>query len=260
MQAGLHRFGTDFGNHDADRQFFPRDEMAPRYLAEKARVLARHPERFACDLRDETEQAALEGARGWLVATLSAEGYGDVSTQPLSEVGRGLCEDFAVIGREPSGADRVLCVHACFPGGWRPEHVVGRSFLQVHAAVPAFDAVAVKAASLTSAMVSRGPYVRFVWTIAADDELDHHPEQGGQRAWDSATPRGYLRVERQITVPLPSVSSSLFLIRTYCYAFDELSAEQRGVLRAALERMPADVARYKRLDAALPFALALLSA
>lgn len=258
MQAGLHRFGTDFGNGEADRRFFPLDGTAPRYLAEKARVLARHPERYACDVRDENDARALEAARAWLVATLSVEGYGDVSGLTLCELGRGLCEDFAVMMVDPSGADRMLGVHACFPGGWRPEHVVGRSFLQVHAAVPAFGTVAAKSSALTAAMLTRGPYVRFVWTVSADDDLDHHPDQGRQQAWDSSTERGYLRVERQITVPLPEVAASVFLIRTYCYAFDELGDERRRVLRSALQQMPADVLRYKRLESGLPFALARL--
>ncbi len=258
MQPGLHRFGTDFGNQDADRLFFPRDDTAPRYLAEKARVLASHPSRYACDVRDGRDESALEAARVWLAATLRDEGYDDYSQLSLSELGLRLCEDFAVVVLEPSGADRVVGVHACFPGGWRPEQVVGRSFLQVHAAVPAFGAVAAKAAGLVSAMTSRGPYVRFVWTVSADAELDHHPEQGLGRAWDDATRPGFLRVERQITVPLAAASASLFLIRTYCYGFDELDTEQRRVLRSALEQMPEEVLRYKRLDSALPYALALL--
>jgi dimethylamine monooxygenase subunit A len=258
MQAGLHRFGTDFGNGDADRRFFPRDGAAPHYLAEKARVLASHPERHACDAHDEGDARALDAARAWIATTMSAEGYGDVSGLTLSGLGLRLCEDFAVMVMDSSGADRMLCVHACFPGGWRPEHVVGGSFLQVHAAVPAFGAVAAKSSGIIGAMLTRGPYVRFVWTVAADDELDHHPDQGRQRAWDASTERGYLRVERQVTVPLPSVAASVFLIRTYCYAFDELGDERRRVLRSALEQMPADVLRYKRLESGLPFALALL--
>jgi len=258
MQAGLHRFGTDFGNGDADRQFFPRDQEAARYLGEKARVLESYPERNASDVRDAVDAAALTSAHAWLVSTLRAEGHGEPSALTLTELGRQLCEDFAVIRREPAGADRVVFVHACFPGGWRPEHVVGHSFVQVHAAVPGFETVAVKAPHLVSAMVSRGPYVRFVWTITADDELDHHPEQGRRAAWSSDTPRAFLRVERQVTVPLSNASASVFLIRTYLYDFEALSAEQRRILASALAQMPPEVVRYKRLDSALPRALELL--
>ena len=107
-------------------------------------------------------------------------------------------------------------------------------------------------------MVERGPYVRFVWTISADDELDHHPDQGRRSAWSARTPRGFLRVERQVTAPVPEQPASVFLIRTYLYGFDELSAEQRATLSLALAQMRPEIVRYKRLEAALPRALELL--
>lgn len=258
MQAGLLRFGTDFGNGEADRRYFPRDDSAERYLSDKARVLASHPGRNLLDVREPGDADALVAAQAWFSSTLRAESYGDFSKLELSEIGRELSEDFAILRLTPEGADRVLCLHACFPGGWRPERVIGGSFLQVHAAVPAFARVAARSASLTSAMVSRGPYVRFVWTISADDELDHHPDHGYRSGWSAATPRGFLRVERQVTVPLPTASASVFLIRTYLYGFDELTPEQRSTLSSALSNMPAEIARYKRLEAARPRAIELL--
>ena len=56
-----------------------------------------------------------------------------------------------------------------------------------------------------------------------------------------------LRVERQITLPLRAASASLFLIRVYHYAWDELSADQRAVLRTSLEAMPQELRNYKSL-------------
>lgn len=258
MQAGLHRFGTDFGNGEADQRFFPVDDDTPRYLAEKARVLREHPERSLGDVREPADEAALAAAEAWLTSTLASERGAPASASTLTELGREVSEDFAVLRLQSSGIDRVVWVHACFPSGWRPEHVVGQSFVQVHATIPAFEAVAAKSASLVSAMVSKGPYVRFVWTITADAELDHHPEQGRRRAWSDETSRAFLRVERQITVPLPSAAACVFLIRTYLYGFDELGLEQRALLSSALQQMPGDVARYKRLTGALPRALELL--
>jgi len=259
MQPGLHRFGTDWGNGEADRRFFPLDEDGERYLREKSRILTAYPERIASDVRDPLDEAAATAAQRWLSETLDAEGHGDRAAPSLAELGRNLCEDFAVVRLHPSGADRVIHVHACFPSGWRPEHVVGRSFVQVHAAIPAFGAVAAKAPSLVSAMVSRGPYVRFVWTISADAELDHHPDQGKRADWSAHTTRGFLRVERQVTVPLGGSSASVFLIRTYLYPFEELNRDRRHILRRALELMPSDIVRYKRLEGAIPRALELLS-
>jgi hypothetical protein len=257
MQPGLFRFGSDFGNGEADRRFFPRDDTSARYLAEKARVLAAHPERDAHVTLNADEQRSIDAAAAWFSRQLATEGLVAAAAAPLHELGRELVEDFAILKRD-AGADRVLWLHACFPSGWRPEHVLGKSFAQIHAGIPGIEQVLAKSQSLVEAMSERGPYVRFVWTVTADDELDHHPNQGRRRDWSTLARRGFLRVERQTTVPLPHVGASVFLIRTYLYGFDELAAEQRGTLRTALERMPPEILRYKRLEAALPRALELL--
>jgi hypothetical protein len=260
MQAGLVRFGTDFGNGDADQCYFPRDETTAHYLAEKARILAAHPARDACSIASQLDEACVAQAQAWLEQTHRQEGHAALSGLSRAVVGRELVEDFAVLGLDDTGADRTLWLHACFPSGWRPEHVIGQSFAGIHARIPAFEAVARKARSLVEAMVKRGPYVRFVWTISADDELDHHPDVGQRQPWSASTPRGFLRVERQTIAPLPLAESAgcIFLIRTYQYGFDELSPEQRGILASALERMPPEILRYKALSSALPRALELL--
>jgi hypothetical protein len=260
LQPGLFRFGTDFGNGEADQRFFPRDASTPRYLAEKARVLAAFPERDAHVIGSEAEQRSVDAAHGWLARTLAAEGLSRAASAPLAELGRELVEDFAILQRDASGADRVLYLHACFPSGWRPEQVLGRSFQQIHQRIPTIASVLAKSRSLVDAMIERGPYLRFVWTIAADDELDHHPEQGRRAPWSPAPTRAFLRVERQTTVPLPEADASVFLIRTYLYGFEQLSPEQRADLRRALELMPPELRQYKRLEDALPRALELLSA
>ena len=258
MSAGLARFGTDFGNGEADQRFFPRDATTPRYLAEKARVLAAQPAREAFDAVGTADEACVAAAQAWFRETLLREGHTTTAGLARAELGRELVEDFAVLRRDDTGADRVLWLHACFPSGWRPEHVIGHSFAQIHARIPAFDAIAQKTPSLVEALVTRGPYVRFVWTVTADDELDHHPQEGRRLAWSATTARGFLRVERQVTVPLPAVAGCVFLIRTYLYDFAELPREKRDILARALEQMPPELARYKSLTTALPRAIELL--
>ncbi len=221
-------------------------------------MLAAHPERDGCSIRDELDEQSVAAGQAWLSDTLRAEGLATTSPASRAALARELVEDFALLRRGVDGSDRVLWLHACFPSGWRPEHVLGQSFARIHAHIPAIDAVATKAASLVDAMVTRGPYVRFVWTISADDALDHHPEQGQRQAWSPLTPRGFLRVERQTTVPLPERSACIFLIRTYLYGFDELSGEQRATLAQALARMPPELVGYKALTQAVPRALELL--
>lgn len=257
MQPGLFAFGTDFGNGEADRRFFPRDDSSARYLAEKARVLAAHPARNAHAVTSVEEQRSVDAAASWLAQQLTTEGLDRAARTPLSELGRELVEDFAILHADEAG-DRLVWLHACFPSGWRPEHVLGKSFAQIHAGIPGIEQVLAKSQSLVRAMSERGPYVRFVWTVTADDELDHHPKEGRRSPWSEQSPRGFLRVERQTTVPLPHAAASVFLIRTYLYAFDELTLGQRATLKSALERMPPDMLRYKRLEGALPRALTLL--
>jgi dimethylamine monooxygenase subunit A len=254
MQPGLFRFGTDFGNGALDQQLLPRDAEHERYLAEKRRVLGRYPESCSIAPVGDAEQAALEAARQVIVQAARREGHPDLSARSLFELGLELAEDFAVLTR----ADRAALVHVCFPSGWRPTDVVGRSFVEIHRHVPAFRGVAEKAPSLVDAMLTKGPYVRFVWTLSADDELDHHPDHGRRAAWTPATERAFLRVERQTTVPVAGGAASLFLIRTYLYELSELSAEQRATLSTALGLMPPEVAAYKQLTGAIPRALELL--
>jgi dimethylamine monooxygenase subunit A len=258
MQAGLFRFGTDFGNGEADQRYFPRDESGPRYLAAKARILSRYPERDSSVAESEGERACLRAARAWFFETLSAERQDEAARASTSELGRHLMEDFAVVHRAPDGNDRVLWLHACFPSGWRPSQVIGQSFTRIHSVIPGSEALIQKAPSLVEAMVGRGPYVRFVWTLSADDELDHHPEQGARLPWSETTARAFLRVERQTLVPLPNASGSVFLIRTYLYELAELSREQRRTLALALAQMPPAIAAYKGLTEAIPRALSLL--
>lgn len=259
MQPGLFRFGTDFGNGEADQRYFPRDDTTARYLSEKARVLASFPDRQARASSTPELERGLAAAARWFTETLAQEGLAAAARAPLDQLGQELVEDFVILQRDEDGADRAVGVNVCFPSGWRPEQLLGRSFEQIHRVIPGIAAVLSKSRSLVDAMVERGPYVRFVWTITADAELDHHPEQGRRASWSPATPRGYLRVERQTTVPLRAVNASVFLIRTYLYGFDELSLAERATLASALQQMPAEMLRYKRLEAALPRALELLA-
>ena len=80
-------------------------------------------------------------------------------------------------------------------------------------AVPTFANRQRNAENLAKAMCTKGPFVRFVWTVCGDNLLDHHPSTYRPK-WDGAT-GGYLRVERQTTVPLENCA--VFLIRTYLY-------------------------------------------
>lgn len=259
MKPGLRPFGkTDFGNGVADRLFFPRDDDLQRYIAQKARVLTASAGRSASDIRGANDERVMAAATRWFSNTLRAEGYAEASTLPLADAGRLFAEDFVVFSCPRNDAERAILVHVCFPSAWYPERILGWTFLRIHGPVPAFDAIRKKSTSLVSSLVRRGPYIRFVWTVTADDELDHHPVEGHRLGWSPTIASAFLRVERQVTVPLSAASGFIFLIRTYLYPFADLSAEQRTILARALELMPPDIVRYKNLVDAIPRLLELL--
>ncbi len=259
MKAGLFAFGTDFGNGVEDCRYFQLDEQHARYVAAKAKVSsARH---WA------VEEAGLEhvhdAALQWFRTTLQREHPGLLPTsrggsllERYDEILSRVQEDAALIHRG-DGAGRALMMHVCFPSGWRPEALSGASFKRIHQPVPGFGGERL-GQSMMDAMIDRGPWVRFVWTVSADDLLDHHPADVQRAAWTAETRRAWLRVERQVTVPLRSVDSSVFLIRTYLYPVDSLTPEQRHILATALQGLPDEIAAYKGLLAGRTRMLQLL--
>ncbi len=245
MLPGLRHFGTDFGNGERDRMFYQRDDEAERYRLAKQTLAAER--NFALDETD-AQREAHAAVLAWMADTIRREHPGVVSKegQTYESIALAVQEDFAVIQRLPGDADRTIAVSVASPSGWRPESIAGASFRQIHRPVPGFGDVDAANDSMLTSMIERGPYVRFVWTVTADDYLDHHPELGTRKAW-SEDGEGWLRLERQVTVPFAAVGASLFLIRTYLYRFETLSEQQRRALATALEQMPADVAAYKGL-------------
>ncbi|UJR85652.1 heme-dependent oxidative N-demethylase subunit alpha family protein [Sandaracinus amylolyticus] len=248
MQAGLIRFGTDLGNGARDRLFFQIDDERPRYLAAKR---ASPPSRHVIAGEDAIAQRARDAALAWMRDTLATEAP-DVlreadadrdARDPLEAIARAVQEDLAVL-EHGGGEGRAVALDVRFPSGWRPELLAGASFSRIHAPVPGFAKDDRVSRSMVASMIGRGPYVRFVWTLSADDALDHHPDAGLRRGWDDAA-RAWLRVERQITVPLEG--ASVFLIRTYLYDVATLDEAQRDVVREALRVMPEELRDYKKL-------------
>jgi len=269
MRPGLFKLGRDFGNGQADELFFQKDAAHDVYLEQKRLILSRHPERLAWVAEPETEQRLNavgrwmleQGARelGGLAPGLpQAFQAGEASRRAWYDLSCAVQEDFAVVDLQSDGTDRLALLSVCFPSGWQPERLLGKSFHHVHAPVVEFDEVAQKSEQLVRAMVERGPYVRFVWTVTADGRLDHHPLQAPRDPWTKEC-RGYLRVERQVTVPFAALRMSLFLIRTYLYPFSELSSAERSTLLSAVQQLSPAILAYKGLSDGLPWVMEKLA-
>ena len=252
MAASLLRFGTDFGNGPVDEQYFQVDGQRERYLAGKR--VAPAARRFVVG-DDERAKRSRAEALDWMRQTLGAEhpsllaeiDADDEALDPFDAVARHVQEDFALLEAGEDDEGRTLVADVRFPSGWRPERLREASFRAIHEPVPDFPPDARAARGMVRAMVDRGPYVRFVWTVGADAALDQHPERGERLAqWDQAK-EAFFRVERQVTVPLPRTRSSVFLIRVYVTPLADLSREERARLVRALQVMPERVRAYKSL-------------
>lgn len=258
MVAGLKRFGTDFGQGAADARYFQLDGERPAYLAAKRRA---PPGRHLLAGDDASAERARSAGLSWLRATLQAEAPAllheaerdETARDPLEAIAFAVQEDIAILAAGDDYTGRMVALDVRFPSGWRPERLAGASFAGLHEKVPGFLANDAVARSMVATMVERGPYVRFVWALARDAQLDHHPDAMPV----VETPDWHLRVERQVTVPLPADKASVFLIRTYLYPIDSLSGAQREIIVEALRVMPDDVRAYKGLPDAATFSRAL---
>ena len=152
--------------------------------------------------------------------------------------------DLAVVRRE-GARDWSAYLHVCQPSHWRPEEKIGQPFVATHAPIPHFEKVIAAAPKLVEAMVSRGPWVRFVWGFETDTELDHHPDRAPGRAF--ASKPFVVRVERQVLIPLPERGASIFLIGVGFVSKEDILADE-GLwrpLRAALGGMTPQAREYK---------------
>lgn len=261
MVAGLRAFGADFGQGMHDQRYFQRDSERARYLTEKRR--AAHDRHWLAG-DDAEAKLARAAALRWLRDTLAREDpqalaeadHDRDARDPFDAIARAVQEDFAVICAGEHGDGRTVALDVRFPSGWRPERLAQASFHAIHQPVPGFADHELAARSMVRAMVERGPYVRFVWTLCRDDVLDHHPDRADAGSWEHVE-RLFLRVERQVTVSLAAAQSSVFLIRTYLYPFEQLDAQQRETVRQALAVMPSDVRAYKGLPEAAQLAKTL---
>ena len=260
MEAGFSPLSADFGNGARDQLYFQRDREWRRYRETKVAV---EPERhWAVSRAPEHLELHLKALR-WLTETQAHE-LGESPSAEVSALIEGLAggqtpphqalssayhelslhaqEDLALLAERPTSS--LVMGEISMPSHWAPQRIKEVSFWEIHTPVPGFPRDERVSERLGKMIAERGPLVRFVWTVATDDQLDHHPKHR-RTPWEEASAL-WFRVERQLTVPLEGLGA-LFLIRTYLYPLTALSAEERSTLREALTQMPEEVARYKGL-------------
>lgn len=166
-------------------------------------------------------------------------------------------EDLAITSRtlEPK-KDWISYLHLCSPSHWAAEDKIGKSFFEVHRPVAGIDRILKVSDTMVDAMITKGPFQRFVWSFVTDLRLNHHPTPAP--GWDLAEWKGrsfkkgqqepfYFRIERQTTTGFPDLQASLFTIRVYFSLASEIKADshKKAQLSSALKSMSPESKVYK---------------
>ena len=198
-------------------------------------------------------RAALTGASPLLqpdrddaAPVVQALGGGSDALLLLGALAMSLQEDLVLMEQAPDGLARAALFHVSFPSAWNPSAKVGQDLLALHAPVADNDSLQAAAPRLGQALLAKGPFVRWVWTVTEDPRWRAWPPQR-----PGATPSPlYFRLERQTTLPLGE-GYGLFLIRVQVRPLDDVLAVpgRLALLQASLRSMSDDIVRYKNLGA-----------
>ena len=177
------------------------------------------------------------------------------SLRLLGALAMSLQEDLVLMEQDAHGAVRAALLQVSFPSAWDPAAKVGQDLFALHAPVADNARLQAAAGRLGGALVAKGPYVRWVWTVTDDPRWRAWPPPQSHDRSPSRT-RGpesgplYFRLERQSTMPLGE-GYCLFLIRVQVRPLEEVTAQpgRLALLQASLRSMSDAMVRYKNLGA-----------
>lgn len=165
----------------------------------------------------------------------------------LAGLSMSLQEDFALMRQTDSRGLRAIALSVAFPSGWEPDTKIGKSMSVIHEPVADNHRLQAATAAMSIAMAEKGPFVRYVWTLAGSNARARPVGVDDTSALTHAE-QLWFRYERQVSVPLGD-STSLFLIRVMHAPFYEVIYDQttHSNLLAALNSMSEQMLRYKNL-------------
>ncbi len=154
-----------------------------------------------------------------------------------------MCDD------EEMGVSELM--HVCFPSHWNPGERVGQSLYALHEPVANNEQLLKASKNTLLAMVNKGPFVRFVWSLNSTDELNLNPifhTHGRKKPLDDDPSQWFFRVERQTTLPMPELQRSLFTIRIFVAPLPSvLNDERKKRLEESVLSMTEELLTYKGL-------------
>jgi Protein of unknown function (DUF3445) len=161
-----------------------------------------------------------------------------------------LQEDLVIV-RDDGEMGISELMHVCFPSHWNPGERVGQSLVGLHEPVANNEQLLKASKNTLQAMVNKGPFVRFVWSLNSTDELNLNPafhRQGRKKPLGDDPSQWFFRVERQTTLPMPELKRSLFTIRILIAPLPSvLNDERKNLLVQAVLSMDEKLLAYKGL-------------
>ena len=272
VAPGLRPLGFNFGNGERDKFVFQIDDQFLNYRENK---IACYQERISKYFQKSNYSAKVSAAVNSFLVSQIVKEYPELfsfkngtlqcaiteqdirfSSDPdfLESFCLQIQEDIAVVCGNGE-KDWLAAIHLCSPSHWSAEEKVGKSFVKIHEPIPGIERIKSSAAQLVNGMITKGPWVRFVWGIDSDKRLNHHPISPpgkNSSAWKGRSFNGtslFIRYERQVIFGLPEVNAALFFIRTYFIDGNEIrsNSRERDLLRSALLSMNQESLKYKGL-------------
>lgn len=298
VNPALKDFGVDLGNTAADQQVFQLDENFTVYRQVKLdarqerlskyyrtqmlstevltsilrfiieRLTLEHPDLFQlnsqsekdialyCKLTDET--LVFDQKLRFIKVERNGPAPSPDYHDALDALACQIQEDMVIISKSPFGRDWLAAVHLCQANNWAAEEKIGQSFQSIHEPVTGMHNSKRDAEAIVNTIVKKGPFLRFVWDLTPEANLNQHPRpclsstgsKEKKRRFDPHHPSLFLRVERQVLWPFPEQQAALFTIRTYltnCYQIRD-NREQNEQLVSALNSMTKEQLKYKCLN------------
>lgn len=154
-------------------------------------------------------------------------------------------EDLVIV-RNTAGTARGDVAEAllvALPSHWDPAAKLGQSFGAIHAPVGDNERLLAAHPRLVAAMVEKGPFVRYNWSLASVTDLCQNPvwlDGHSLAAPDlvglspgALVGRLVFRVERQTLLPMPDLGRALFAIGIYQRPLVEVAREPEHAARIA---------------------------
>ncbi len=214
VKAGLHQFGTDFGNGVQDQKTFQVDKEFRRYHGEKQavrsdslercylehqysidvackvnqfiaeRLCHENPEYFSVHLDSQQQvltcrltniRLVFDGM--WhLIAQTTATEVNPPYASSFDVLASQIQEDLAVTCKQ-GGHHWIVALHVCFPDHWVPQEKIGCTFSKIHKPVPGMRIINQRERQYVDQMIAASDgLVRFVWGIQLNDKLNQHPQ------------------------------------------------------------------------------------